>query len=55
MQDRDGAQIISIPWALQMNAVSSDEPSRLVPDVYKRQELVFEDDAGLGERPGVGE
>jgi hypothetical protein len=31
MQDQVGAQVISIPWAMQMKAVSSDEPSRLVP------------------------
>jgi hypothetical protein len=31
MSDRDGAQIISIPWAMQMKAVCMDEPSRLVP------------------------
>jgi len=31
MPDRDGEQIISIPWAMQMKAVSTDDPARLVP------------------------
>ena len=31
MPDRDGAPIISIPWAMCMKAVSMDEPARLVP------------------------
>jgi hypothetical protein len=31
MPDRDGAPVISIPWAMEMKAVSTDEPSRLVP------------------------
>jgi hypothetical protein len=31
MSDRDGATIISMPWAMQMKAVCMDEPSRLVP------------------------
>ena len=31
MPDRDGTPIISIPWAMQMKAVSMEEPSRLVP------------------------
>jgi hypothetical protein len=31
MPDRDGARVISIPWAMQMNAVCMEEPSRLVP------------------------
>ena len=31
MPDRDGEQIISIPWAMQMKAVSTDHPARLVP------------------------
>ena len=31
MPDRDGAPNTSIPWAMQMNAVCMDEPSRLVP------------------------
>jgi hypothetical protein len=31
MPDRDGAPIISMPWAMEMKAVCMDEPSRLVP------------------------
>lgn len=31
MQDRDGTPIINIPWAMEMKAVSADEPARLVP------------------------
>ena len=31
MPDRDGAPIISTPWAMEMKAVCMDEPSRLVP------------------------
>jgi hypothetical protein len=31
MSVRDGLQIISIPWAMQMKAVCMEEPSRLVP------------------------
>ncbi len=31
MTDLDGEPTINIPWAMQMNAVSTDEPSRLVP------------------------
>jgi hypothetical protein len=30
MADRDGEPTISIPWAMQMKAVSTEEPSRLV-------------------------
>jgi hypothetical protein len=30
MPDRDAGQAMSIPWALQMKAISVEEPSRLV-------------------------
>jgi len=30
MPDRDAGQAMSIPWALQMKAISIEEPSRLV-------------------------